>query len=120
MARPKKFTPQQVIDALQKADGILTDAAKSMKMSRQTLYVYMKEHPEVAEAYDQVNEATIDKVESRLLRSCYSGNVTAQIFYLKTKAKHRGYVERQEVAGADDKPIKIIVEYADDSSTNPA
>ena len=32
---------------------------------------------------------------------------------LKTIGKSRGYVERQEVTGADSSPIELIVKYAD-------
>jgi hypothetical protein len=41
-----------------------------------------------------------------------AGNVTAIIFYLKTQAKDRGYVERQELTGADGG--KLQVEYVND------
>jgi hypothetical protein len=40
-------------------------------------------------------------------------NPTMIIFYLKTQAKDRGYVERQEVTGADSAPVELIVKYAD-------
>ncbi len=120
MARPRKLTAEKIISALQKADGILIDAARLLGVTRQTLYNYMKGNDVIAEAYDQINESTIDKVEGKLLKAAYQGNVTAQIFYLKTKGKVRGYVERQEIAGADDKPIKVIVEYANDTNGNPA
>jgi hypothetical protein len=38
-------------------------------------------------------------------------NVAAIIFYLKTQCKDRGYVERQEITGADAGPITIKVVY---------
>jgi hypothetical protein len=37
-----------------------------------------------------------------------SPNAQAVKFYLSTKAKDRGYVERQEITGADGGPVQII------------
>ena len=105
MARKKEFTPEQIIEALQKANGIQAAAAVALKTSRKTIQNYIKDNPEVADAYEQVNESTIDKVENKLLEQINSGNITAIIFYLKTKAKHRGYVERQELTGKDGKDL---------------
>ncbi len=39
----------------------------------------------------------LDFMESRLLKAIDKGNVTAIIFYLKTKGKDRGYIEPQEI-----------------------
>jgi hypothetical protein len=37
------------------------------------------------------------------------GNVAATIFFLKTQGKRRGYIERQEVTGAEGAPIIEII-----------
>ena len=47
---------------------------------------------------DELQNLTLDFAESQLASSkLKDGNTTATIFYLKTKGKKRGYVERKEV-----------------------
>lgn len=99
MTRKKEFTNEQIIKALQDANGLQAAAAIKLKTSRTTIANYIKNNEDVKAAYDDVNETTIDKVEGKLLEQVNGGNITAIIFYLKTKAKHRGYVERQEIEG---------------------
>ena len=50
-------------------------------------------------------------VEGQLLSQIRRGNITAIIFFLKTKAKHRGYVERHEYTGKDGKDIVINLSW---------
>lgn len=108
MTRTKAFTNEQIIKALQDANGLQASAAVKLKTSRTTIANYIKDNKDVKAAYDDVNETTIDKVESKLLEQVNGGNITAIIFYLKTKAKHRGYVERQEVTGKDGKDLVTV------------
>ena len=104
--KPEKFTTDQVIKAILEAHGLLSDAARRLHCSRTTLYRYIAEHPEVAEAREEADESTKDLVEGKLLNEIKKGNVTAIIFYLKTKAKDRGYIERQEHSGPDGQPLQ--------------
>jgi hypothetical protein len=39
----------------------------------------------------------LDFAESQLYKQIKDGSTTATIFYLKTKGKQRGYVERQQI-----------------------
>lgn len=91
----EKYKAQQMIDAIVEAKGILTEAAKKLGCSRQTLYNYMKRYTTVKEAYNEANEKNKDFVEGKLMDAIDKGNVTAMIFFLKTKAKDRGYIERR-------------------------
>jgi hypothetical protein len=48
----------------------------------------------------------LDTAESALFNQIKEGNVTSIIFYLKTKGRRRGYVERQEISGPDGGPVQ--------------
>ena len=108
-----RLTKERVIEALKQNKGVVTNAARALECSRSSIYNYINKHSDVKEAFDDINEGTIDKVEQKMLDLIDEGNPTLIIFYLKTKAKHRGYVERQEVTGKDGEPIKLI--YPDES-----
>ena len=109
----EQYNAQQMIDAIQDAKGILTVAARKLQCSRMTVYRYINKYATVKEAYEEANESNIDFVETKLMEQIGKGNITAIIFFLKTKAKHRGYVERQEPTGAEGNEIVFNAKYAD-------
>jgi len=86
-----------MIDALEKSLGIVTIACKSVGMSRQTHYRWLKEDPEYAKSVKDIEDITLDFGESQLHMLMRDKNPAAVIFFLKTKGKGRGYVESQEV-----------------------
>lgn len=89
--KKKKF-----IEALRDGRGIITYACQKIGISRKTYYDWYQSDSEFKRLADEVNDATIDVVESKLLNAINEGNLTAIIFYLKTKGKKRGYIERTE------------------------
>ena len=89
--KKKKF-----IEALREGRGIITYACQKIGISRKTYYDWYQNDIEFKMLADEVNDTTIDVVESKLLSAINEGNLTAIIFYLKTKGKKRGYVERTE------------------------
>lgn len=103
-----------MIAAIENAEGNLTQAARLLGCNRNTIYKYINDFSTVKEAYERVNEQTIDFVENKLMEQVKRGNITAIIFYLKTKAKHRGYVERQEFQHDG----KLVVVNWDDANGN--
>jgi len=82
----------------QKANNVhLT--CKTLGIERGTFYKWLKEDDEFKEKILNLEEGDIDSAETALKRQILDGNITAIIFYLKTKGKNRGYVERQELTG---------------------
>lgn len=77
--------------------GIVSSACETLGISRTTYYKYYNEDAEFKKQVDDIGEATIDFAESKLFELIKSGNTAATIFFLKTKGKKRGYVEKQEI-----------------------
>lgn len=86
-----------MIAALEKSLGIVTTACKQVDISRQTHYEWMKEDADYKAAVESIADIALDFAESKLHKSIENGSDTAVIFYLKTKGKKRGYIERTEV-----------------------
>lgn len=86
-----------MIEALGKSLGIVTNACKQVGISRQTHYKWLREDFDYAKACKDIDNVTLDFAESKLHEQIFEGNVASIIFFLKTKGKQRGYVERQEL-----------------------
>jgi len=112
-----------MLSALKASFGRVSMAAEAVGINRCTHYDWLEKDEEYRQAYEEINESAIDFVESKLFEKITGVTVkngetkdgediiydlppsdTAIIFYLKTKGKKRGYVERTEV----DQTIKTI------------
>jgi len=107
-------TKKAMIEALEKSLGIVTQACKVVGISRDTHYRWMKDDEEYKQAVQELGDVALDFAESKLHKLIDQGNPAATIFYLKTKGKERGYVERQEIAVAEKKPLSWFTEATAD------
>jgi hypothetical protein len=100
-------TKKAMIEALEKSLGIVTTACKTVGIARSTHYEWMQNDPEYKATVEGISELALDFAESKLHKSIEKGSDTATIFYLKTKGKKRGYVERQEIQheGSTENPV---------------
>jgi hypothetical protein len=98
-----------MLDALEKSLGVVTAACKSVGVGRTTHYLWMDTDPEYKAAVEELSDVAIDFAESQLHKQIKDGNSTATIFFLKTKGKKRGYIERQEVDVSSGKLFQIEV-----------
>jgi hypothetical protein len=112
MGKDNKFTTAEMIDAIETAEGNLSDAARYLGCVRQTVHNYVNKFVTVRQAYDNANEQFLDECEGQLRKLVRRGVFPAVVFALKTKGKSRGYVERQEIATPKDQPLQI--EYVND------
>lgn len=94
MKKPTLIRFQKILKA--KA-GNISETAKALNVSRRCVYDWLEDDLTFKQAYDDQLESLIDFAESKLLSSINNGSDTATIFFLKTKGKVRGYVEKSEI-----------------------
>lgn len=99
--------------ALRATAGIYSAAAEKLGCAPNTVKNYVERHKALRQVCEEVTERTLDLAESKLLKQINKDNLTAIIFYLKTKGKHRGYVERQENTGPNGGPVPHVVRFPD-------
>jgi hypothetical protein len=100
---------KQMLEALERSLGIVSTACEKAGVSRSQHYNWLKDDPEYREAVRLLDERTIDFAESHLHALIKDKNPAATIFFLKTKGKNRGYVERQEVEVNERKALSWTV-----------
>ena len=102
-----------ILEALEKSLGIVTTACKNVGIGRTQFYNWLKEDKEFADKVSDIENVALDFAESQLHKQISNDSTSATIFYLKTKGKKRGYVERQEITGADGMPTNFQIEIID-------
>jgi hypothetical protein len=102
-----------MLAAMKKHLGIVKTACETANVARSTHYEWIETDPDYKSEVENITEGAIDFVESKLFERINGvslakhskdgiivyetpPDVASIIFYLKTKAKHRGYVERQQ------------------------
>jgi hypothetical protein len=109
-----------ILEALEKNLGIVTTACRQVGIGRTTFYDWLKDDEEFEKKVDEINNVALDFTESKLFKLIEGENPTAIIFYLKTKGKKRGYVERiEQDMNFQERPIfkEIDLNVPEDDST---
>lgn len=108
-----KVTDEQLIDAIKKNAGIVSGIITTLKkeygaeITRSAIYQRKDNNPRIAAAFTEAEETVLDVAEGKLLTAINKGEMKPIMFYLRTKGKRRGYAERQEITGADGKPVAV-------------
>ena len=93
--------------SLKKNNGNISEACESANIGRQTYYDWIDKDEVFKQDADDAQESLIDLAECKLIENIEGNENTAIIFYLKTKGKKRGYIEKQEI-DTNIRPIKDI------------
>lgn len=109
----KKLTEKQknFLEIFEKSAGNVSQACKKVNISRETHYRWRDESDTYKKASNDIKEGLIDFAETQLMKNIRDGRETSLIFFLKTQAKKRGYIEKQEIehGTADGLPLEWTV-----------
>lgn len=97
-------------EALRKAMGNITVAAKALGMNRTALQQRVTRYPQLQAIVQEFRDALCDHAESALVRAVLAGEAWATCFTLKCQGKSRGYVERVEQAIVEPVRLEIVEE----------
>jgi hypothetical protein len=105
---------KSIVEALYKAGGNMSSAARLLGMTRAGLFKRIKKSAELAAAHDDAREVNLDAAEDSLMSAVRAGEGWAVCFYLKCQGKGRGYVERQEIKVEDvPMPTSVLISVQD-------
>ena len=110
---------KRMLEALTKSLGIVSSAARAAKINRVTHYRWYEDDQEYKQAVDSIGELALDVAESSLHAQVKAKNTAATIFYLKTKGKKRGYIEKNEVDLNVNSPINLIFKQSEGNDPIP-
>ena len=110
MDNNRHIKKEAVLEALEKSLGVVTTAVKSVGVARSTFYKWINEDEDFAKKVKDIDNITLDFAERQLHKQIQDGNTSATIFYLKTRGKKRGYIEKSELdLTSGEEPVKINV-----------
>jgi len=93
----KENLKEVVLQALENHLGIVSPACKDAGISRDTFYRWCKEDEDFKKRVDEIDEVTLDYVEGQLFRNIRSGSEKSIFFYMRYKARKRGYTEELNI-----------------------
>ena len=102
---------QRFVEEFFNKAGNISELCKAVGIHRSTYYEWMNKDERFNAKINAEREGLIDFAESKLIKLIDEKNVTAIIFFLKTRAKDRGYVEKVETehSGGVDVTLKKII-----------
>ncbi len=90
--------------------GNVSELCKAIDISRSTYYEWMDKDKDFNTKIMAEQEGLIDFVESKLFNLIDDKNIIGTIFFLKTKGKKRGYVEKTELEHSGELTLKKIIQ----------
>ena len=110
----KKIPIEKIIQIYEKKGCNITATCTALGISRKTFYEWKEKKKKLAEGLEAAEEAIIDFAESKLVEHINNDDVQALIFFLRTKGKKRGYVEKTEADVNINQFEKLMQDTEDD------
>lgn len=110
----KKIPIEKIIQIYEKKGCNITATCTALGIARKTFYEWREKKKKLAEGLEAAEEAIIDFAESKLVEHINNDDVQALIFFLRTKGKKRGYVEKIETDVNINQFEKLMQDTEDD------
>ena len=98
-------TNKEIVQALKDTNGLVSLAARRLDCDVTVIYRRAAKYPAIQTVIDECRDELVDHSELALRACILDRQPWAVALTLRTIGKHRGYVERQELTGADGGPI---------------
>jgi hypothetical protein len=108
-----RHTVAEVITAIDDSSGIKMDIARRLKVHRNTVENYLNRYPTARAAYNREVETVGDIAESVIIKAIRNDDIETSKWYLRMKAKDRGYTERHEITGKNGADVGVVVKAFD-------
>lgn len=105
----RKPTIKQYLNAIDGSMGFINTIANRSGVSWHTAKNKIEGNKKLKKAYEEELEKKLDFGETQLMKNIKEGKETSVIFFLKTKGKQRGYVEKQELEHSGDIERSVTV-----------
>jgi hypothetical protein len=123
----RRLSPARVAAKVRELHGNLGAVGRAFGVTRQAVAGFIGRRPKLQAVLAESRQTMTDNVESRFYSDCLKDDPsyqTSRIFYLKTQAKDRGYVEKQEIehSGPGGGPLlsEVVVEHHAATAGGPA
>ena len=110
----KNISIEDIVKMYQKKGCNITATCTALGISRKTFYEWKEKKKKLAEGLEEVDESILDWAESKLQEHIGNNDLQALIFFLRTKGKKRGYVEKTETDVNINQFEKLMQETDDD------
>lgn len=105
------LTDEGVAEALREYNGNMAAVSRKFGVTRVAVWLYVEAREHLKQIVAEEKETLVDDIEGSFIRNAKEGNVAAQIFFLKTQGRHRGYTERVELGGENGGPVQFNVVF---------
>lgn len=115
--RKMRVSNDEIVRMYEKKGCNITATCAALKIDRKTFYKRRDKFKCLADRLEEIDESLLDFAESKLMEHIQDGDVTSLIFYLKTKGRRRGYVERVENEISGNAFERLMRELPDEESS---
>ena len=119
MNKSKRPTNKRIAAVYIKKACNVSLTCEALHISRNTFYEWRKKDSDLDELLKEKEESMLDYAESKLIKAIQDDNLTATIFFLKTKGKKRGYIEQVDQNFVKNPFEELMKELPDDDEMNP-